>query len=386
MGSARHAAYLHRSRFSLVLTHECNGPRTSLAGARPITVAMMPSRPQLLVFHRRLALILAPLLFLQALSGTFILFRAELMRATLPELPARPVATADAPLSVMGAAAVRAEPGHQPVRLFLPATSRDATFVQMAGPQGNTRYVALDPANAQVLAAGSIWRFPAEAALQIHYRLLDGRLGMAVVLLNGTVLLIMAATGMLYWWPGRQRLAKSLAIKSAAPPRARLRQWHRSIGVILTPVMLFSATTGILLVLPDLTAPATAAATPSSPPAAASLDRAFARVVAEYPGASVRDIRFAAADRLDVNIRAPRYNSQAVDVVSVRISDAVILKRMPAERNPAPWLTWLPLHSGTAMGSPGRILLLIEGLALMILATTGPLMWWQARRPKRRKP
>ena len=59
---------------------------------------------------------------------------------------------------------------------------------------------------------------------------------------------------------------------------------------------------------------------------------------------------------------------------------------MTAESNPAPWLTWLPLHSGTAMGSPGRILLLAEGLALMILTMTGPLMWWQARRPKRKKP
>lgn len=350
-----------------------------------MTAPRMPSRPQLLVFHRSVALILAPLLFLQALTGTLILFRAELMRVSLPELSERSTATAGVPTSTMVAAAVQTEPGYRAVRLFLPATSRDAAFVQMTGPVGTTRYVALDPTNARVLAAGSIWRFPAEAALQIHYRLLDGRFGMAVVLLNAVALTIMSTTGMLYWWPGRQRLAKALAIRSAAPPRARLRQWHRSIGVILTPLMLFSATTGLLLILPDLAAPAAPAATASPPPAAGSIDRAFTRAKAEIPGAHVRDIRLAAADRMDVNFLAPRYNSQAIDVVSVRLSDGSLLKRMPAERNPAPWLTWLPLHSGTAIGTPGRILLLIEGLALMILTTTGPLMWWQARRPKRRK-
>lgn len=301
-----------------------------------------------------------------------------------PAEPAeRPTATAGVPISAIVAAASNSLPAYQPVRIFLPPTSRDATFVQMTGPDGATRYVALDPANAQVLTAGSIWRFPAEAALQIHYRLIDGRFGMAVVLLNAVVLIIMSATGMLYWWPGRQRLAKALAIRSAAPPRARLRQWHRNIGVILTPVMVFSATTGLLLILPDLAASAAPAATVSPPPAAGSIDRAFARAMAEFPGAQVRDIRLVAVDRMDVNIRAPRHNSQAVDVVAARLSDGSLLKRMPAERNPASWITWLPLHSGTAMGTPGRILLLIEGLALMILTTTGPLMWWQARRPKR---
>ena len=33
----------------------------------------------------------------------------------------------------------------------------------------------------------------------------------------------------------------------------------------------------------------------------------------------------------------------------------------------------------------GRIALLIEALALIFLACSGPLMWWHARRPKRRK-
>lgn len=345
----------------------------------------MPSRPQLLVFHRRLALIIAPLLFLQALTGLALLFKNELGRLASP--PPMQTATArNVPISTIVSGATEALPGYRVSRIFLPATPLDTAFVHLVTADGTTRYAAVDPGNGQALASGPVWRFPAEAALQIHYRLLDGRFGMAVVLVNGIALALMAATGMLYWWPGGRRIGKSLTIKASAPPRARLRQWHRSIGVILTPLVLFSATTGILLILPDLTAPQPPAASAPPPASAARIDTAFDRALAAAPDARVRDIRFPAADRIDVNFYAPRYNSQAVDLVSVRHSDGTVLKTMPAQDNPALWIAILPLHSGTEAGIAGRILLAIEGLALMILAVTGPLMWWQARRPKRRKP
>jgi uncharacterized iron-regulated membrane protein len=247
------------------------------------------------------------------------------------------------------------------------------------------RYASLDPGSSEVLAAGSIWRFPLEAALQFHYRLLDGRSGMAIVLANGLALTLLAGTGLCQWWPGRGRVAQSLAIRSAAPPRARLRQWHRSIGVTLSLLLLFSAITGSLLVIPDLIAPAGPPTVVPPPAGAMQIDRAFGRALAEFPQATVRDVRFPAADRIDVNFRAPRHNSQAVDIVSVKLSDAELVKRLPAEDNPVLWMKVLPLHSGTAMGLPGRFFLLVEALALVFLAVTGPLMWWHARRPKRKK-
>ena len=108
--------------------------------------------------------------------------------------------------------------------------------------------------------------------------------------------------------------------------------------------------------------------------------------MAEYPQAAIRDVRLPAADRIDVNFLAPRHNSQAVDIVSVKPSDGTVLKRLPAESNPVLWMKVLPLHSGTDFGLLGQIVLLLAGMALMMLALTGPVMWWQTRRPKRRKP
>jgi uncharacterized iron-regulated membrane protein len=45
----------------------------------------------------------------------------------------------------------------------------------------------------------------------------------------------------------------------------------------------------------------------------------------------------------------------------------------------------LPFHTGDSFGLAGRLILLLEAVALVFLATTGPLMWWRNRRPKRRQ-
>lgn len=344
----------------------------------------MSSRARILSFHRCLALVFAPLLFLQAVTGLVLLFKVELVGLTVPRPTERPNLTPDVPVSSLVFAAAQ-EPGYRVSRIFLPSTTRDIAFAHLSGADGRTsRYAALDPSNARVLAIGPIWRFPVEAALQLHYRLNAERLGMVIVLLNALALLLMSTTGMLYWWPGRQKMARALVIQASMPPRVRLRQWHRSTGVILLPLVFFSSITGALLIIPDLAAAAgPAAVVPMPTPNAVSIDGAFARAKAVFPNAAARDIRFPPADRIDVNFWAPRHNTQAVDVVSVRLSDAALLKSVPAESNPALWIPVLPLHSGTEMGVLGRSLLVLEGLTLLVLAVTGPRMWWQARRPRR---
>lgn len=343
-------------------------------------------RRDLLRLHRWVALVFAPLLFLQAITGTLLLFREPLEQLMEPAATVRTSAAVASLSTLVKEAGEAAGSGYRVTRIIPPATMRETAFVHLMEADGITyRYAAIDPGTGRALAVGSIWRFPLEAALQLHHRLVDGRFGMAIVLLNAVALISMTATGMLYWWPGRQRIAKALAVRPEAPARVRLRQWHRSIGVIVLPLMLFSATTGALLIVPDLLAPSAPAAVAPPSPGAVQVDEALARAKAVFPHADIRDIRFPPGDRMDVNFYAPRYNSQAIDMVSVRLSDGALLKRVPAESNPALWIKVLPLHSGTALGLPGRIFLGIEGLVLMILAVTGPLMWRQARRAKRRK-
>lgn len=337
-----------------------------------------------LSLHRSLALVFAPLLLLQALTGVSLLFRGQLARIVDPSGMTAQGSDRPAATSRLVAAAAASAPDHAIRRLFLPESRDDTVFVELAGANGSSRFASLDPASARVLAAGSVWRFPLEAALRLHHRLLDGGVGLALVTANSMALALLASSGFCYWWPGRRRALKALAIPSAAPQRMKLRLWHRSIGVTLSAVVLFSATTGLLLVVPDL-AQARASAKPDAQPArsAGEIDRAVNLAQAEFPGARMHDIRFPPADRIDANFSAPERNSRALHSVSVEASRGVILKRIPAQSNGALWMTVLPLHSGGSFGLAGRLVLLLEACVLCFLAISGPTMWWRARRAKR---
>lgn len=332
-------------------------------------------RAGFLTWHRRLALLFAPLLLMQALTGAVLLFHAPLTRMIYPVVGTE----GTLPVSRLVEAAGLAVPQARVTRLYLPETAHDAARAELLNRDDTIRYVALDAATARVLQVGGYAAFPLEAALQWHYRLMDGTTGLAIVLANGLVLILLAGSGMAFWWPAKGRFAKSLAINARMPGRVRLRHWHRSGGVVAAIAVLFSAMTGVLLAAPDVL-PVPAAAEPAFVPMPEQIDAAVAVAQRQFPHARIRDVRFAQADRLAVNFFAPARNPRAVHVVAVRLSAPEVLKSQPAATNDVLWMKVLPLHTGESFGLLGQLFLLIEALVLAALAISGPWMWWQARR------
>jgi len=342
------------------------------------------SKTSLLALHRSLALVFAPLLLLQALTGAALLFRGPLAR--LVDL-AGMTASARGPsvtVSTLAASAEARFASYRVQRMFLPVTREGTVFVELAGADGSTRFASLDPASARVLAAGSVWRFPLEAALRLHYRLMNGRVGLCLILANGIILALLAGSGLGFWWPGRTRVLKALAIRKSTPKRLKLRLWHRSGGVTLSVVLLFSAATGILLVAPDIpegVGQANLGPAPLRSPT--QIDDAVALARAQFPGSPLRDIRFPVADRIDLNFSAPERNPRAVHMVSVAVSRREIIKSLRAAQNGVLWMKVLPLHTGDSFGIAGRLMLLVEASMLAFLAISGPTMWWRGRRARR---
>lgn len=331
-------------------------------------------RTGFLIWHRRLALAFAPLLLLQALTGVALLLRAPLTAALGPYGGAG----AQEPVSALVAAAGVAAAGHDGARvdrLFLPARAGDVALAQRA----DGTYAAVDPASALVVREGGVFAFPLEAALQWHYRLMWGTTGLAIVALSGFALTLLAASGIGFWWPAKGRWGKALAINPRMPGRVRLRQWHRSGGVVAAVLVLLSGVTGVLLSVPDVFAGA-APVQASYRPTGAQIDAAVAAAQAQFPGIVIRDIRFPRADRLDINFRADDDGPRSVHVVSVTLSTARVTKVLPAARNGALWMKVLPLHTGESFGAVGLLLLLAEAAVLAALAMTGPWMWWQQRK------
>ena len=339
-------------------------------------------RSDWLVWHRRLALLFAPLILLQALTGSVLLFR-EPLGELLDEAPST---GALQPPDRLYAAAAATEKRVE--RLYPPQGTRRTALAQVVATDGTRGFVMIDAGTAQVVREGGFAAFPVEAALQLHYRLLDGTLGLLLVTLNGIVLLLMAASGLGYWWPAKGRWGKSLAINPRLSARLRLRLWHRSAGVVLAVLIGASGVTGTLLagtdLLPALTAAPAAAepapeSAPESAPGADAVAAGLQLAQAEFPGAALRDLRIKPGPRLEVNLLAPEHNSMGVHVVKVDLAARKVIAVIPAQDNPALWMKVLPFHAGTEFGLAGQLVLLLEALVLVGLAVSGPWMWWQQR-------
>jgi len=340
---------------------------------------MVPKR-LLLRIHRWTALAAAALILVQAATGTLLVFRTGLAELVDPAGMVRRSAAGAARLSRVVDAAEARYPGYGIVKLGFPQTRRGVYLVHLLSAEGAGRYVSVDPGTAEVLRAGSVWSFPGEAALQVHYRLMTGRVGLATVMLVGLSLLTMAATGLSYWWPKPGRWRRSLAIDTRLPGRIVLRHIHRGVGVFAAMTALFSATTGLLVAGEFFLAPGPLTESASRPAVAGDLDAGLASARALYPGRGIRDVRMPGPGKFNVFFWAPEKSPHAVHAVRIDLAAGRIAGVAPAERDRSLWMVLLPIHSGDTFGRIGSMVILLGGLGLMFLATTGPLMWWQARR------
>ncbi len=344
------------------------------------------NRRNLLSVHRWVAMMFAPFLALQAITGGLLLFHEPLAHLLHPAATLRSPTGVAAPVSQLVTSAERRFPNYALTRIFLPAASDSTAFAWLESRAGDTKYAALDPGTGKVLAAGGLWRFPMEAVLQLHFQLMAPAFGMWVIAANGIALLVLGSTGVLNWWPGQKRLAGSLKIRKGLPSHLMLRQYHRTLGAIGSLVLLFSAITGLTIAIANL--PGGVGPVYDAPVSnrlkSSAIDGAVALAQAQFPGAVLRDIRFRPDGRMDVNLFAPERNSRAVHVASVSATEQRVLRSVPAADNDAIWIPLLPLHAGDSFGLAGRLVLLAGAAIILFLSVSGPLAWWRGRRPRKR--
>jgi uncharacterized iron-regulated membrane protein len=327
----------------------------------------------LLQIHRWCGLAVFAFVLLQAATGSMLVFRAELAQLLDPAGMVRHTAAGSAPLSRVTASVHAAYPGFELQRIV-----RATYFAHLVNAEGVVRYVSVDPGDAAVLRRGGIWRFPVEAALLIHYQLMAGRAGLAVVTTLGVTLLAMAISGVAYWWPRPGRWRAGFSVNWRMPGRVVLRQVLRVLGPIVCLVVGLSAATGIVLAVTIIVGSgSTRSTSPSGLPAVseANIDRAFGLARAVYPGRGVRDIRMPAPGRFNVFFWAPERQPEAVDGVKIDLLALRVVTVSPAAADRSLATAVLPIHMGESAGLAGQVIILLEGLALAVLAVSGPLTW-----------
>jgi uncharacterized iron-regulated membrane protein len=342
----------------------------------------MIGKPGLFRVHKWLGIAAAAFLLVQALTGIALVFGPELARVIDPSGMISKPGAADAAPSVLIAAAEAQYPQYRISRLVYPATADGTYLVHLTDEHGTIRYVSLDRHDARVLREGSIWHFPLIALFNVHDQWLAGRPGMALVMVTGFSLVIMAISGFIFWWP-RRSIRKSLAVRWDSKPRLLLRQLHRTIGVLAFPLLLLQAATGLTIVIPMVTdQPAKQWNMRES--FAPRVELAVALASPRYPGHAIRDVRVVSPDRINVFFKAPERNSRAVHRVTVDTRRRRVAAVLDASADRAIWVVTYPLHTGEFLGLAGRVLLLFVGLALAGQAGAGAVMWVQARQTKAR--
>lgn len=348
-------------------------------------------------WHFYAGVLVAPVLFVVAVTGAIYVFKDELDRVIYADTMFVTPQPTSVPLERQVAAAEAAYPGARADTVEVEADPTRATAVRLRGGSTRPQRVYVNPHSGAVQGAigdDSFFR----VVLDIHRRLFIGATGRAVVETVTCWTVVLLGTGAYLWFPRRASLRGVLVPRLGAKPYTVLRDLHAVAGALVVPVAVVIALTGLVYSLVwgsgyGYVSSATAAAHASvSPPGAPPLplDRAVEITRAHYPGASFVDVRLAEKPRDAVVARAklseaggPRHQ---VVLALDRSTGEVLDVQRSEQYAPLRWwrTTWnYPLHVGNVLGTPTKVIWLLTCLVLAALPVTGLMMWWK-RRPEGR--
>jgi len=292
--------------------------------------------------------------------------------------------------------------------LYYPRTAASAwwgRYTVPAGPEAGLWYVFIDPYTASVLARWQVKKegewFRREFSgflYDLHYKLLlPADIGNPLVGVIAILALASVVAGVYLWWPKKGKWHRALSFKRGASSQRFVFDLHNLSGIYLLPVLGVVLLSGVYFNLPEQFYWVIKQLSPdtveyygysirSAPPAPGArpigLARAFDIARTRFPGDRPELIGNALTPDAAYRI----CNKQALDVsafadtrcVHVDQYSGEILRFSSSDSHTGgdAFARWqLPLHSGKAFGLPGRILVLLSGLALPVLFVTGMIRW-----------
>jgi uncharacterized iron-regulated membrane protein len=374
-------------------------------------------RRALALLHRWVALLAGLLLALLGLTGSVMVWQAEIDAALNPPWFAPPAdpeavcAEAGEPVATTLDVLRRAAPQARPAIVLAPARPGAAHQVweHRDAASGLRREHFIDADCEQYLGSRlrGAWQLDRAHIVpllyELHSKLLAGETGHLVAGGGALVLLALALSGLWVAWPARSSAAgwrRALSIRSDA---SRQRLWydvHRAFGLWLLPLVLLMSLTGAALVF-DKTARAMVSsvlpvdALPRLPGApgnvgasapALPLDLLVARAGERFPHARWSRLTLTIGRDAGAEVRLLQPGEPRADTGSTRVRfDAAghIVAVLDPLRTAAGGvlLDWVfPLHSGEALGLAARLLWTAFGLLPALLLGSGLWLWWRRKR------
>lgn len=350
------------------------------------------TRTTLLKLHRWVGLAFAALLLVQGLTGTLLVFRAEIDGIIHPALVVTPGEALPVQTLVDTLREASPEATLQRIR-FSEDPTRAAIFVMRANDA--PWMVAVDPYSGRIVRAGSYAAWPTEWLFHLHDTLLAGKTGEIIVTIEGVALIFLAVFGIIIWWPGRRRLKSGFRILTGQGADRTVRTAHRAIGAAIGIVLVMSGVTGALLIhraalqpyLPVVPRPKFEVALSQAP--LRPVDTLIADARARHGPLPLREVRFSgdagqvvALYFQDETSRRPnatrQYFYNAYEGIELGRYEPAALPPMNTAYD---WL--FTIHTGKAGGLVGRLVVLAAGLSLVFFAGSGAWLWFSARRQQR---
>jgi len=243
---------------------------------------------------------------------------------------------------------------------------------------------------------GMLWQYPVQLAERVHVSLLSGIPGNAVILVEGILLTFMAISGLILWWPKKNRFANALKVKLNMGMKRLVRDLHVVPAVFIAPFMIVSAFSGALILSEELVAPAVGIFLPvgeevelklqdiERPQNPLSWQDGYAILEQNYDDSHIAQLRFPVTDRLLTAIlfSDTLQNPKAHHIIGLDRYNGSIIEFENANTQEAgdAFMSWfLTVHAGAIYGPFRAIILTILGIILAGLAATGIIMWQQRR-------
>lgn len=361
--------------------------------------------------HLWTALVLSVPLVLLGLTGSILVFEDELRAAVAPAATARP-GKAHPPGDIIAAARAAAPPGYVPSSYAAPAAPGRPATVRLVPPgrqTGPSEAVRIDVDPVTLAASPNA---PDDLLRQVFFLhstlLMKSHEGRVVVGWLGLAMLVMAASGLVNWWPRRgigRRGAWRRAFGIARDARGLrlLRELHGMAGIWGFAVLAIVSFGGVYLAFPETVRSGVAPILPARDLRAAAaaikvqpvkdveplpIDDAIALALAEARGARLAFAFLPAKPDQAYRVALLRSGQERhetpvtviVDPWTRRVVETLDPRQFTAGETIL--AAQHAMHSGQGLGPAWKTLVFLAGLLPALFAASGIAMW----RLKRRRP
>jgi uncharacterized iron-regulated membrane protein len=352
--------------------------------------------------HLWLALILFLPIVVIGISGSALLIQSHYWSRTFP------AATATGPKqTILRAIEAARAAGPQDARLGrvdLSVREGQPVAVQLNPPGRGVRSVRVyvDPVSLEVLGTREV--VPRGQALgfliNIHsFLMMRSYVGVKVVGALGVVMILMAISGLVLWWPKQGQWRRAFLVRRCARGLPLYVDLHHAAGIWTVVVLLIMSVSGVYLCFPQTVTGALTAVLPSAlgsgepvvgfvpTPGPLDADTAVASAVTAVPDARAIGVLMPeqAGRPILVFLETTRFGGATQPQILVTLDQAtgdIGYVDDPRDHGMVEQVVNLQnaLHYGSAYGTLWQIVVFVSGLLPLFFAITGLSIWWARRR------